>query len=120
MSGGKRTRGRKQSKGRGRKHRGGYTSGTTYGSAVLGSTNSQWDRTFNQNGPNQTSSNAIVGTQYTGSLGYKPYQQAGRRKRTKKGGFWGSVINQAIVPLGLLGLQQRYGKRGKTMRRHRR
>ena len=111
----------------GKKHRGGqYSSAATYESAVVGTPNSQWNRTFSQTGPNQTSSNAIVGTQYTGSLGYKPYQQAGGKsksrkakgnKRTKKGGFWGSVINQAIVPFGLLGLQQRYGKR-KTVRRH--
>ena len=28
----------------------------------------------------------------------------------KKGGFWGEVVKQAIVPLGLLTLQQNYNK----------
>ena len=36
-----------------------------------------------------------------------------RRRRVshnKKGGFWGEVVKQAIVPLGLLTLQQTYNK----------
>ena len=32
--------------------------------------------------------------------------------RTSRGGFMGSVINQAVVPLALLGLQQTYRRRG--------
>jgi hypothetical protein len=41
--------------------------------------------------------------------------------RKKKGGFWGQIINQAIVPFSLLGFQQSYGRKkrgGKTKRRH--
>ena len=34
-----------------------------------------------------------------------------RRKRSKRGGYWGNVIGQALVPFGLLGAQQTYGKR---------
>jgi hypothetical protein len=34
-----------------------------------------------------------------------------RSKKTCKGGFLGSVINQAIVPLSILGLQQSYRRR---------
>ena len=34
-----------------------------------------------------------------------------RRKRGKRGGYWGNVIGQALVPFGLLGAQQTYGKR---------
>ena len=50
-------------------------------------------------------------------------QQGGRRKRNKKGGYWAAVIEQALVPFGLLGLQQTYGRRkrgGKkgTKKRH--
>ena len=33
------------------------------------------------------------------------------KKGTKRGGFLGSLINQAIVPFGILGLQQTYGKK---------
>lgn len=32
-------------------------------------------------------------------------------KRRKKGGYWTSVLNQALVPFTLLGLQQIYGKK---------
>jgi len=33
-----------------------------------------------------------------------------RISHNKRGGYWGEVIKQAIVPLGLLGLQQSYDK----------
>lgn len=33
------------------------------------------------------------------------------KKRTQKGGWFGEVINQALVPFGLWGLQQVYNKR---------
>ena len=52
-------------------------------------------------------------------------QHGGKRKgKSKRGGFWGQVINQAIVPFGILGMQQTYNKRkhhnnGKTHRRRR-
>lgn len=41
--------------------------------------------------------------------------------RKKRGGFWGQLINQAIVPFGLLGFQQTYGRKkrgGKTKKHH--
>jgi hypothetical protein len=37
-------------------------------------------------------------------------------KRGKRGGYWGSVINQALVPFGLWGAQYQYAKR--TRRTH--
>ena len=56
-----------------------------------------------------------------------PTQTGGKRrgsKRNKKGGYWGAVLEQAIVPLTLLGLQQTVGtrrnhgaRRNKTFRR---
>ena len=56
-----------------------------------------------------------------------PVSQMGgkrRSKRSKKGGYWGAVLEQAIVPLTLLGLQQSVGtrrnqgaRRNKTFRR---
>ena len=47
-------------------------------------------------------------------------QKAGKR-RGKRGGFLGPIINQAIVPFSLVAMQNRYGRKtgGKT-RRHRR
>jgi hypothetical protein len=38
-------------------------------------------------------------------------QRANSQSRGKKGGYWGAVMEQAAVPLALLGLQQAYGKR---------
>ena len=52
-------------------------------------------------------------------------QSAGGRRasRKKKGGFWGQMINQAIVPFALFGLQQTYRRKrsdGNGTRRHHR
>lgn len=38
-------------------------------------------------------------------------QQAKSQSRGKKGGYFGAVLEQAAVPLALLGMQQAYGKR---------
>lgn len=101
-----------------RRHRGGagapnpssYSSGAGYGVAVNGPTvQGQFDRTFMGNGP----------ANYTGVQGQ---MTGGRRSRKRRGGFLGEIINQAIVPFGILGMQQTYRKKkygGKT-RRHRR
>jgi hypothetical protein len=116
----------------GRKHRGGssanpssYSSASTYGMAVNGSGDSQFNRVFGNGG----NSNIITGVQgQNAGIPATLAQKAGGKrstsgKRNKKGGFWGEIINQAVVPFGILGLQQTYkGKRsggGKT-RRHRR
>ncbi len=40
--------------------------------------------------------------------------------RTKKGGYWGAVLEQAIVPLTLLGLQQKFPGRRNNNRTQRR
>ena len=39
-----------------------------------------------------------------------------RKGRGKKGGFLGQLINQALVPFGLLGMQHAYGKRSRKHR----
>ena len=42
-------------------------------------------------------------------------------KKSKRGGFLGSLINQAIVPFSILGLQQTYKKNkrgGKSTRKN--
>ena len=95
---------------------GNYTSASTYGEYVNGSTPDQLSRVFTDG----RDSNIIVGAQgqqMTGPNSSPPnldlVQSAG--KRQKKGGFLGEVINQAIVPFGILAMQQRYGrKRGNS------
>ncbi len=120
---------------RSRRMRGGngnYTSGSTYGMYVNGSGDSQFARTFDATGPYA----ARAGSEYVGAQGQwsqQPntpsaqnlslIQSAGKRRKSRRGGFFGEVINQAIVPFGLLGLQQTYRKKrtgGRRTRRHRR
>jgi|APCry1669189534_1035231.scaffolds.fasta_scaffold155496_1 hypothetical protein len=122
-------------KSRKQKMRGGYTSATTWGEHVNGSGDSQWARVF-ENGVSPTpNGNLIVGAEgqnsiipasvrSSGMIGGKkrsnkkggqngPPMMGGKRKsRSKKGGYWAQVINQALVPFGLWGMQNRYGKRG--------
>ena len=67
----------------------------------------QYSNTFNQNNGLPNSANTLVDL--------KGHQLGGRRRtkrhRKKRGGFIGNLVNQAIVPLTLLGLQQRFKKR---------
>jgi hypothetical protein len=92
--------------------------------AVNGSGDSQYNRVFSNSSPDaQFPSNRIVGVQGQ-NLGYSPSttQKAGRRRK-KRGGFWGSIVNQAVVPFGILGMQQTYRRKkygGSKSRRHRR
>jgi hypothetical protein len=98
---------------------GNYTSASTYGSYVNGSGNSQFSRTFDQTG--QYASR--IGTDYIGAQGQWTTQpaeptsqnlaliQKGGKSRKRRGGLLGSVINQAIVPFGILAAQQTYNKK---------
>ena len=118
-----------------RKMRGGsYTSGSTYGSYVNGTGNEQFARTFDSTGPYA----ARAGAEYVGAQGQNAQQfgtpsaqnlsliqSAGKRRRSRRGGFLelGGIINQAIVPFSILGMQQTYRKKshgGRRTRRHRR
>jgi hypothetical protein len=111
---------------RSRRMRGGsYTSASSYGEYVNGSGGSQWARTMDQSGPyGQIQGNVIIGAQgqnvtspsqipNAGQLAL--VQKAGRRRR--RGGFLGEVVNQAIVPLTILGMQQTY-RRKRGGKRH--
>jgi len=40
------------------------------------------------------------------------------RSRSRKGGNWGAVLNQAAAPLVLLGANQAFGKRSRRQRKH--
>jgi hypothetical protein len=91
--------------------------------AVNGTGDAQYNRVFDVNGVNgKFPGNVIVGAQGQ-NLGYpaSALPQKGGKRKSKKGGFWGQVLNQAVVPFGILGLQQSYrrGKRGgKKTRKH--
>lgn len=120
---------------RNRKMRGGsYSSASSYGTYVNGSGDAQYNRVFDQAGQfGKLQGNIIIGaqgqnvtpvSQVPNSNQLSLIQSAGRRRRSRKGGFVGEVINQAIVPFSILGMQQTYrrksgGRRSRT-RRHRR
>jgi len=97
-------------------HRGGanapnpsqYSSASTYMESAVGSMKTQLNNVFGQN--NNSQSNEIRGLQ--GQIG-------GKKNKTKRGGYWGQVVNQAVVPFALWGMQNRYNrhKRNKTCKR---
>jgi hypothetical protein len=108
----------------GRSYRGGsYNSGTTYNEYVNGSGDSQYNRVFDQGGVNDArQSNLLIGAQgqwaqptnAPTAQNLSLIQSAGRRgrgRKSKRGGFWGQVINQAAAPLALLGMQQTFRRK---------
>lgn len=118
-----------------RKHRsrrmagGSYGSAASYGTYVNGGADAQYNRVF---GPQYANvpGNVIIGaqgqnitpaSQMPTAANLAAAQSAGKRRR--RGGFLGEVVNQAVVPLAVLGMQQTYRrKRGgkRHTRRHRR
>ncbi len=116
---------------RGRRMRGGsYSSASTYGTYVNGDAGAQYNRVFDQSGAyGQLPGNVIIGaqgqnvtpmSQVPNASQLALVQKAGRR-RSRKGGFLGEVVSQAIVPFSILGMQQTYRrKRGGSRRTRRR
>ena len=109
-----------------RSKRKGGNVGTTvdYGNAsnwmlnTVGTANQQYNNVFDVNSPFPAHGNSLV------SLDGKHYA-GGKRRGRGKGGNLAQVINQAVVPFGLLGLQQTFrrnksGKKGGKTRRYRR
>ena len=100
-----------------------YSDGSSYMMSTVGNGPTQYDNVFMSDKSN-SSGNAIVGLQgqKAGSKrgGSKRGLKGGRRTTTRKGGYWGQVIKQAIVPFGLLGLQQYYGRKRKGSTKKRR
>jgi hypothetical protein len=102
---------------RSRKMRGG--GGAEYVYNVVGSGDSQYSRTLDQSGAyGQIPGNVIIGaqgqnitssTRIPTSSELSAAQGGGRRRR--RGGFLGEVVNQAIVPLALVGMQQTYRRK---------
>ncbi len=111
-----------------RKMRGGYGSAASYALHVNGTAAEQFSRTMDQSGPyGKIQGNVIIGEQgqnvapasqipTAGQLAL--IQKAGRRR--KRGGFLGEVVNRAVVPLALLGMQQTYRRKGSRKGRTRR
>jgi hypothetical protein len=42
-----------------------------------------------------------------------------KKRKSQKGGFWGQIINQAIVPFSILGMQQSYKRKPSYKGKHR-
>lgn len=121
MQGGKRGR-----KTRGR--RGGDGAADWIISNFGGTTEQQFMNTFGNSGngnagaliPTLTGAPAVLPyNQPQGSLALNagPVQGGGKRRRAKKGGYWAQVIETALVPFGLLGLQNAYGRRTRKNRK---
>ena len=77
---------------------GSYSDTSSWGMAVNGSGDSQYARTFDNTTPGPAVYSSVQG------------QKAGGKKG-KKGGFWGQIINQAIVPFSIFGMQQTYRRK---------
>jgi len=88
-----------------------YSSATSYQEAVNGTGLDQFNRVFDIKGPDGAyPSNIIVGAQGQ-NIGPNPINNGASLKggsRRKKGGFWSQVLNHAIVPFSLFGMQQSY------------
>jgi len=89
--------------------------------ANVGTENQQYNNVFVKGGPFGAAVQNLAGTQPSLVAGAFPsagqlnlIQSAGSRKshgkRTKRGGYWGSVISKALVPFTLLFAQNRLGK----------
>jgi len=104
----KRSRGRKSRRGGSLNN---YSSAASYGMSVLGDTQTQTNNTFGQ----KTDSNAIIGTS-----GQKAGSRRRSNKKSRKGGFWGNVLNNAVVPFGILAMQQSYKRNKKAGKRTKR
>lgn len=87
-----------------------YSDAASYMRATVGNSNEQYDNVFMSNKSNG-SGNAIVGLQGQRAGKKRTHSKSMNHTKKRKGGYWGQVINQAIVPFSLLGLQQNYGRK---------
>jgi hypothetical protein len=113
LAGGKRRKGR-------RSRRGG-AGAAEYVLGQYGTGDAQWDAVFKTGNP--AFGNQIINQQHPSSVQAMAHKGGKRRssksssRRSKRGGYWGQIINQALVPFGLLGLQNAYAKRTKKNRK---
>ena len=101
-----------------RVHRGGATSAASHAMSVVGGPEEQMNAHASSGG--QTSNHAQPDTKLIQSAGRRRRNHSKRNhsKRHKRGGILGHVVNQAIVPLSILAMQQRY-RRNSTHSRKR-
>jgi len=83
-----------------------------------------WNQ-FTRTMDSSSTSNVITPASHAPVAAAQKGGKARSRSRGKKGGYWGAVLEQAIVPLTLLGMQQKFKSRkhhnvakNKTVRRH--
>lgn len=87
------------------------SSGWGYVNNLVGGLDQQYNNTFLGNGS---------GNQLVFGASKAPMTGGRHRRRNRRGGSFGPVVSDAIVPLGLLAVQQTYGKRSRKSRRTRR
>ena len=111
LSGSAITGGRKR---RNKKQRGGFSSAWKQVYDAVGSGNTQYNNTFVKGGPFHGALQNVSGTQPSSMAmkfgGGSKKRRSGSGSRSKKGGYWGQVLSQALVPFGLWGLQNRYSR----------
>ena len=118
VAGGKRRKGR-------RSRRGG-DGAAEYVLSQYGTGDTQWDAVFKTGNP--VFGNEIINQHHPSSVQAMAHKggrkstststsSSSKSRRSKRGGYWGQMISQALVPFGLLGLQQAYAKRTKKNRK---
>jgi len=90
-----------------------YSDAASYMLSKVGDGDAQWNNVFATQGP-VPFGNEI--RPLDGNINVQANIQAGGRRRRgtrkgKRGGFFGNVISQAIVPFGLVALQNKYSRR---------
>ena len=84
-----------------------------YVNNLVGGLDTQYNNSLIGNTPG---TNLVVGSRGTMSGGRHRH---GHRHRRRRGGSFGHVISNAVVPLGLLAAQQTYGRRSRKNRKSR-
>ena len=118
VAGGKRRKGR-------RSIRGG-NGAAEYVLSQYGTGDEQWDAVFKTGNP--VFGNEIINQHHPSSVQAMAHKggrkststsssSSSKSRRSKRGGYWGQMISQALVPFGLLGLQHAYAKRTKKNRK---
>lgn len=112
------TRKHRSRKHRSRKNYRGGGGAADYMLQTVGSADQQYNNVFDINSSLKAQGNAIVGLQgqntewppNSGINSAAARAMTGGKRRRRRGGFLGSAINQAVVPLSILGMQQSYKK----------
>jgi len=96
-----------------------YSDAASYVAANYGDGNTQWNNVFGGQSTS-TMGNEIVNLNHPQMVQASVPQGGGRRRRGtrrgRRGGFFGNVVSQAIVPFGLLALQNKYSRRVRNKR----